>query len=335
MSTKTIMHIAKGAGVSIATVSRAIRGKEGVGKETRAKIVQIAERVHYSPNLQARGLASNKLDAIEIIIPRTSEYAFSNPYYAEILKGISKKAKERGQILILSISEEADYARIYDHRLAAGLIVLANRCDDPWIVKAWQRKIPLMLIPGDLNNPKIPSVDSDSVGGAFAAVEHLIGLGHRRIAFINGVMNSKYSIERLAGYRRALEKHSIPIQESLIVGSQFNPETAYLGMKKLLSFPKPPTAVLVINDYSAIGAMRAAKEEGYRIPEDISLIGFGDVPFSSMTDPPLTTVHESFQEMGLQVTERLLQIIVGKKLNKRHLVFPAGLVIRKSTASPR
>ncbi len=328
------MHIAEEAGVSIATVSRAIRGKEGVGAETREKIIQIAERFHYSPNLQARGLASNKLDAIEIIIPQTSEYAFSNPYYAEILKGISKKAKETGQFLILSISEETDYARIYDHRLAAGIIVLANRCDDPRIIKTWQRKIPLMLIPGDIHNPKIPSVDIDNIGGAFAAVEHLIGLGHKRIAFINGAMNSKYSIERLAGYQSALEKHSVPIQETLIVDSQFNPETTYYGMKKLLSLPTPPTAVLVINDYSAIGAMRAAKEKGYRIPEDISVIGFGDVPFSSMTDPPLTTVHESFQEMGWQVTERLLKIIEGKRLSKRHLVFPAGLVIRKSTAAP-
>jgi DNA-binding LacI/PurR family transcriptional regulator len=174
----------------------------------------------------------------------------------------------------------------------------------------------------------------DDSNGALQAVGHLTGLGHRRIAFLNGPADSKYSAERFIGFREGLKNKRLPFTGKMVMESDFTEQGGYEGMKKFLSLSPPPTAVLVINDFSAMGALRAAKEKGLRVPEDISLVGFGDVPFSSVTDPPLTTVREPFQEMGLEAAAMLLKIVRGKKLSSRHPVLPVELVIRESTAPP-
>ena len=330
----TIKDIAREAGVSIATVSRTLNGEDGVGAETRERIQAIARRMNYFPNLSARGLVAGKPNAIGIVIPRTSEFAFSNPYYSEILKGIEKKTRESGHFLVFSFAEEDCYARMVQHQLAAGVIVLANRMNDPQVQEVRRMKVPMVLIPGDSGQPGIPSVDVDNADSAVRAVDHLAALGHRRIAFLNGPANSKYSLERFTGFRKGMKKNRLPFPEETVMKSDFTQQGGYEGMKKFLSLKNPPTALLVINDYSAMGALRAAKEMGFRIPGDVSLIGFGDVPFSSMTDPPLTTIREPFQEMGLEAAGILLKIVQGKRVSCRHPVLPVQLVVRGSTASP-
>jgi LacI family transcriptional regulator len=330
----TIKDIALKAAVSAATVSRALNKQEGMSGETRERILRIARRLNYFPNLQARGLVAKKPDALGIVIPRTSEYAFSNPYYGEILKGIGNKTRESGQYLVFSFSREESYTRMYQHRLAAGIIVLANRMDDPWIRESVNMKVPMILIPGDPHQKRIPSVDGNNLDGAFQAVEHLVRLGHRQIAFLNGPMNSKYSRERLAGYQEALEKNRLPWQKHLVRQSNFTQQGGYENMKKFLSLKEPPTAVLVINDFSAMGALWAAKEMGCRVPEDVSIVGFGDIPFACMTAPPLTTVREPFQQMGYEAAGMLLRIVQGKRLSPRNLVLPVDLVVRETTAPP-
>lgn len=330
----TIKDIAREAGVSIATVSRSINGEEGVGPETRERILAISRRLNYFPNLSARGLVARRPNAIGIVIPRTSEFAFSNPYYSEILKGIEKKTRESGHYLVFSFAEEDCYARMVQHQLAAGVIILANRMDDFRVEEAWRMKIPLVLIPGNSRQPGIPSVDVNNIDGAYQAVRHLVHLGHRRIAFINGPANSKYSLERLDGYRKGLKKNGLPLQKGWVLGSDFTQQGGYERMKKLLSLQAPPTAVLVINDFSAMGALRAAKEIGWRVPKDISIVGFGDVPFSSMTDPPLTTIREPFQQMGMEAAGILLDRVSGKRHASRHRMLSVELVIRDSTAPP-
>lgn len=330
----TIKDIAREGGVSIATVSRVMNKEEGVGVETYERILAIAKRLNYHPNLQARGLVGKKPNAIGIVIPRTSEFAFSNPYYAEILKGIGKKTRECGQYLVFSFAGEESYTGLVQYNLAAGIIVVANRINDPRIQEAWKLKVPMVLIPGDPQDQRIPSVDIDNVDGAFQAVDHLAQLGHRQIAFLNGPSDSKYSIDRLAGYQKALKRNHLPFHKHLVWELDFTQEGAYAAMKKLLSTGPPPTAVLVINDFSAMGALRAAKEMGCQVPRDVSIAGFGDVPFSSMTDPPLTTIREPFQKMGHEAAEMLFKIIHGKRLSEKHRVLPVELVIRESTAPP-
>jgi LacI family transcriptional regulator len=268
------------------------------------------------------------------VIPQSSEFALSNPYYNEILKGIGAKTNEKGQYLVLSFLRGESYARMYHSRLAAGLIVLANRIDDPGVEDAWKNKIPMVLIPGDPLKKDVPSVDGDNPDGIRQAMEHLIQLGHKEIAFLQGPMNSKYTIERLDAFRRALRRHALPFRGDRRIEYDFTPEEGYTGMKKLLSLGKPPTGVLLMNDFSAVGVVRAAKELGYRVPEDVSIIGFGDIPSAPMTDPSLTTVREPFQEMGYRAADMLLKMIQGKRLGAKHIVLPVELIIRKSPAPP-
>jgi len=333
----TIKDIALEAGVSIATVSKALNeGKSGMAEKTREKILETSRRLNYFPNLQARGLVKKRPDFIGMIIPQTSELAFSLPSYSEMLKGIGKKTNESGQNLVFSFAERGSYVRLYHQSLVAGIIVMASRIGDPGIEEAYKMKVPLVLIPGDPTHQGIPSVDVDNIGGAFQAVDYLAGrLGHRRIAFLNGAGDSKYSSERLVGYRRAFKKYHLPYQGDLVLESDFTQQGGYAGMKTFLSMKPRPTAVLMINDFSAMGALRAAKEMACRVPEDVAIVGFGDVPFASMTAPPLTTVREPFQRVGQEAVEMLLKIIRGQRLSRKHLVLPVELVIRESAESPR
>jgi LacI family transcriptional regulator len=330
----TIKDIARKARVSVATVSRTLTGKSGMSAETRERILQISKSLNYYPNLRARGLVAKRPDVLGIVISRTSEFAFSNPFYAEILKGIGKKARESGQYLLFSFQGEEGYARMFQNGLAAGIIVVTNRIDDPQLQEAWNMKVPIVLIPGFPWRQPIPSVDGDSMNGGLKAVNYLAKLGHHRIGILNGPPNSKYSIERLAGYRKALAKNRLPLRKEWIYEFDFTQEGGYEGMRKFLSMPEVPTAVLMINDYSAMGALRAAKEMGYRVPEDVSIIGYGDVPFASMIEPPLTTIRVPYQQMGEEAAGMLLKLIQGKRISRKQLVLPIDLVIRQSTASP-
>lgn len=330
----TIKDIASEAGSSIATVSRALTGEKWVRQETRERILAIARRLNYHANLRARGLVAKKADGIEIIIPQTSEYVFSNPFYAEALKGMGEKSRESGQYLIISLAREETYTRIYLHGLTAGIIILVNRIDDQRLDEARKIGVPIVLIPGFPNKQNIPSVDANNIDGAFRAVDYLASLGHRRIAFINGHMKSKYSIDRLVGYCKALEKNHLAFYGEFIWEGDFTQQSCYEGMRKLLSMPQSPTAVLVINDFGALGALKATKEMAFRVPEDVSIVGFGDVPFSSMIIPALTTVREPYREMGYEAVSMLLKIIQGKRLSKKSLILPVELVIRDSAAPP-
>ena len=331
----TIRDIAKEANVSIATVSRAISGKEGVGPDTREKILGIIKRFKYFPNLQARGLVSRHLESIGIIIPRTAEYVFSNPFYSEVLKGISAVARKLRYYLLFSFADDNSYSQMYHNRLAAGIIVITNRIDDPKVEDLIKNQIPLVLIPGDPKRNNIPSVNIDNITGAFEAITYLINLGHRRIGFLSGSKNSRFSIERLLGFREAMEHNHLPIKEEFILETDFVLEKAYESMKNLISMENPPTGVFVVNDYCALGALKAAKEKKLKVPQDISIVGFGDIPIASMTDPPLTTIHEPFQEMGGEAVEMLLKIINKKRLPKKEITLSVYLNIRETAAPPK
>lgn len=328
----TISDIAREAGVSIATVSRAVNGGSGLGKETRARILEIVRRLNYYPNLQARGLAGNRPDALGVVIPQASEFALSNPYYTELLKGVASRANESERYLVFSFFREETYASMYYHRMAAGIVVLANRTDDPRIAETRQSRIPMVLIPGDPRLEDVPSVDGNSTEGMQRAVEHLLELGHRRLVLLRGPMNSKYTIDRLRSFHRVLARRRIRCGDDSVVEYDFTQEAAYQKVGQLLGRTRPPTAVILMNDFSAMGALRAAKEKGFRVPEDLSVVGFGDVPSASMTDPPLSTIRVPFQEIGYRAADMLLRLVENRRISKRHLCLPAELVIRRSTA---
>jgi DNA-binding LacI/PurR family transcriptional regulator len=332
--TVTIKDIAREAGVSIGTVSRAINDEKGLSPETRERILHIVRDRDYCPNLRARGLVAKRYDALGIVIPQSSEFVFANPFYSEILKGIAMEAREWGLYLLISFQGEEGYARMVQHGLAAGVIVMINPVNDPRLQDAWKMKVPMVLIPGLPWTQPIPSVDGDSPHGGFTATDYLAKLGHRRIALLNGPRHSKYSIQRLSGYGAALKKHRLPFQEDLIFEFNGTQEMAYEETRKLLAVSGVPTGLIVFNDLSAMGVLRAAKEMGYRVPKDLSIIGYGDVPLASMTDPPLTTIRVPYRRMGAEAVKMLIKTVDGQRLSKKHLVLPVELVVRQSTAPP-
>ena len=331
---KTIKDIARLSNYSIGTVSRAVTGKKGLRSETRQKILEIAEYLDYHPNLQARGLVEKKPNVIGIAIAKSTQIVFSNPYYTEVMKGMGEAAKKENHYTLLSFVEEGeDYADIYRSGLTSGIIILGSRMYDSRIDEIHKKGIPFVLIPGGVQRESIPSVDSDNIDGAFQVVDYVAKLGHKRIAFLCGPMNSIYSKHRLIGYKKALEKNGLLFKKDYVLESDFTQEDVYRSTKKLLLMKKTPQAIFVVNDYVALGALKALNEYKIRVPADISIVGYGDLPFASMTNPPLTTIRQPFQKIGYEAVLMLLKLINGEKICSKHLILPIELIIRESAAA--
>jgi DNA-binding LacI/PurR family transcriptional regulator len=332
----TIKDIALRTGLSIATVSKALNGnKRGMSENTHKIILETAKRLNYHPNLQARGLISGNPFSVGLIIPRNAQTFFSNPYFNDILAGIAAKAKESNHYILFSIDGEA-YGEMYYRHLASAIVILGHRIDDTQICKIWKAGVPIVLIPGFLEKIDIPSLDIDNTNGSFKAIDYLASLGHRHIGFLNCQNHWKYHHVRLMAYLKALEKNSLSLNKNYILNFDGSQQNCYEAMKQLLSLPIPPSAVLVHNDYSAIGAIRAATEMEFRIPKDVSLIAFGDNPFTSMITPQLTTIRAPYQELGYMAMEMVLSLFNKKHyLNKKNIILPVTMVIRESTGPPR
>lgn len=328
----TIKELAKELGVSSATISRALNMEKGVTEETRQRVVTLAKELNYQPNLQAKGLVARKTNSIGVIIPQTAEFAFANTFYSEVLKGIIKAANKADYFILLSLAEREDYAKSYRRSLTSGLIVIANRLDDPKLKALENMGIPIVLTPGYLDREIFHSVDVDNKGGFSQATSFLTRLGHNKIGLIDGPRNSKISIERKAGYLSALKENGCLQREDWIFAGDFSQEAGVRGIQAFLNHRDPPTAILTVNDFTAIGALYEAKRVGLKIPEDLSIVGFGDIPFASLTDPPLTTVRAPYQKLGETLTKLTITLIEGKRLAKKHILLPVEFIERKSTS---
>ncbi len=328
----TIKDLAERLKISSATVSRALNNEKGVTEQMRQRIVMLAKELNYQPNLQAKGLVGRRANAIGVIIPQLPEFAFSNEYYSEVLKGITRTANEANYFILLSLEERENYARSYQSSLTSGLIVIANRMDDAKLAMLYDLNIPMVFTPGYVERNAIPTVNVDDKGGMFAATQFLIRLGHRKIGFIEGPPNSRISLERKAGYLSALEQAGCPQLQDWVFEGDFSKEAGVRGIQKLLTLSDPPTAILTINDFTAIGALYEAKKVGFRIPQDLSIVGFGDIPFASLTDPPFTTVRAPYQKLGETLMKLVVSLVEGKRLARRNTVLPVSIVERNSTS---
>ena len=297
----------------------------------REKILDAAARLDYSPNLYAKGLVAQKSHIIGIIIPQRSEFAFSNPYFPQVMRGIGNIATENGYHLLISFLDGKEKEPLYKTNLASGVIILGNLLEDPDIYELERRKIPTVLIPGLLRDSTLPSVDIDNVSAGYQAAEHLLRLGHRRIAFLNGIKNSKYSVQRLLGYQRAFQEYRLFCDESLIVETKFSEVGGFKKMSELLERQDPPTGVICAADIVAIGALSAIKEKKLGVPDQISIVSFGDIPLAGMLETPLTTVKIPFIEIGQLACKTLIALIKGETLQEKNIVLPVKLTVRQTT----
>lgn len=326
----TISDVARAAGVSVPTVSKVINGRDGVAAATSQRVLAVIESLGYESSLVARSLRRSRTDVIGILV---TEF---EPFSTELLKGISSAADGTGYELLAYaglVSGEArpGWERRSLSRLAGTLIDGAIVVTPTTLMAS--TPIPVVSIDPHTGPEGHAAIDSDNVGGARAATEHLIALGHRRIAHIRGRADLASAELRELGYRQSLEAAGIPFDPDLVcVGDYQTAATAEVA-RELLSRRDRPTAVFAANDSSAIGVLQVAGELGLRVPQDLSVVGFDDVPQAANATPPLTTVAQPLHDLGAEALRMLLELLGGRDV-PAHVQLPASLVVRASTAPP-
>ncbi|TYB97329.1 MAG: LacI family transcriptional regulator [Kosmotoga sp.] len=325
----TIADIAKMANVSKATVSYVINNKEGVSLDVRNKIKQIIKESNYKPNTMARALAGKRTNSVGLIIPDISDM-----FYANIIRGVEKASGKFGYFLNLFTThadpeKEHEVFDFLTSSIADGVIVMTYFVGKEVTRKLKQRKIPFVFLDFPYDDD-IYSVSVDNFEGGYKATSYLTALGHRKIAFIHGPEAARDSKARYHGYLKALREHNIPYNNDLVLKGDFLRQGGYKAAKSLIKNNKVPTALFAANDQMALGAMTAFKKEGYRIPEDISIIGFDNTEASTFSKPTLTTIMQPIFEMGSLAAKTLISLINGKTPEMKRYLLKTRLIERHS-----
>ncbi len=343
----TLRDVAKMAGVTSMTVSRVVNQNGYVSDETRETVLRAVDDLNYRPNRLARGLKRQRTDTIGLVLGD-----IANPYAAELARAIREITSQRGYNLFICISEHsakedvAAFDSLADHQVD-GIIVAtrSNKIGDEHLHELIKRGVSVVCIGRDFQDENADSVTADALNGGFQATQHLIDLGHRKIAFIGATLASGKNLKRFQGYLKALNDNGLPIEERYVTGKTDTDDDSpgysteklgYEAMKRLLALPNRPTAVFARNDFTAIGAINAIKEAGLRIPSDISIVGFDDIPTAVHTSPTLTTVRQPTRSQGSIAAEYLLKRIERNQTIKREeMILECELIIRGSTTSPK
>jgi DNA-binding LacI/PurR family transcriptional regulator len=328
----TIRDVARHAGVSHQTVSRVINDSDKVRPATRDHVnVSIAE-LGYRPNAMARSMARGRSGILACIAPNLTDYTF-----ASIIEGAQNAAREHGYFLLsASAHDEAQFSTLIDQlattRRTEGIMVINPYVNERY--KYLTQDVPVVFAGARPREDGTTSVALDDVAVARQATEHLLSLGHKRIAMITGPMEEDCSQDRSQGYRQALATTDVSILTDLIVEGDWGAQSGYEGLYTLLTSEHTPTAVFSQNDGMAVGVLRAARDIGLRVPQDFSVIGVDDIPYSSFFTPPLTTFRQDFEFIGAEATRLLAEAIDNPTNERTHLLISAELVQRRSTGVP-
>jgi DNA-binding LacI/PurR family transcriptional regulator len=323
----SIKDIARAAGVSPSTVSRALHDHPRISQETKTRIHQLAQDLGYTPSLPARSLVTRHTATIGLVITTASD-----PFLARLVQGVEETAERNGYSVFLSSSyrnadRELEVVRSFHERRASGIIITGSHIHDGYLQLCDRFPLPIVLT----NCRTYPnSVYVDKVAGTRQAIEHLIQLGHRRIAFIGGSSGRGFRLDRLTGYRQALEENGIPLDDSLIFDGEGTLASGIKAVGQIVAMKQPPKAILCFNDLTAIGVIRGLNQANAEVPRDYSVVGFDDLEMASYYCPPLTTVHQPTHRLGQCAISMLLDLIGGES-NLQPERLPANLVVRDST----
>ena len=325
----TIKDVARVAGVSVATVSRALNGAENVTAETRQRVRAAALELRFTPSSAARSLITRRTHTVGALLPD-----LYGEYFSELIRGIDLKARARGLHLLVSSSHgdasEAASALRAMHGRVDGLLVMTPHIDAASLSANLPHDLPVVLINTRLPKEGLSSFAVDNHGGAFAMTRHLISRGHQRLAFIAGPENNYEAQERLRGYRSALAS-MLPGVAELVLAGDFTEESGWRAGSEIATLAQRPTAVFCGNDMMAIGCLAALAEAGVRVPHDIALAGFDDIPIARYVTPPLTTVRVRIAELGSLALDRLASAIENPgRSAAQHQTLRAELVVRQS-----
>ena len=323
----TIRDVAAQAGVSVATVSKVINGRYGVAADTMARVNAVINDLGYQASLVAQSLRNHRTNVIGILV------ADLEPFSAELLKGAADAIRGSGfEMVVYSAGGLADdhvgWERRYLSRLSGTLIdgaVLVT----PTVVDV-NYGAPIVAIDPHTGQSELPTIDSDNLRGGQLATAHLLGLGHRRIAMLSGRPDLESSRLREQGYRQAMAAAGVPVSEDLVLVGGYDAQASAECTRTLLTSPQPPTAIFAANDVSAIAAIQAAVGLGLRVPADLSVVGFDNIPESALCAPPLTTVNQPIRQMGERSIQLLLRLMRGDHVEDTHITLQTDLVVRQS-----
>ncbi|AXT38254.1 LacI family transcriptional regulator [Alteromonas sp. BL110] len=326
-----IRDVADSAGVSVATVSRTLQQPERVSPKTRNKVMAAVQAVGYKPNLMAVKFRSGKSHNLVVLVPTVA-----NVFFARVISGMQEAAAELGYSILLANtlgnSEiESHYAKMVSTSQADGLIQL--RAHNPFDASMVNDNglLPMVNACEVIDDGQYPVVSLDNRAAAKAMTEHLISLGHSRIAMIKGPNSSPLTQDRLAGYQDALTQAGISFEENLLFPGDFTLQAGYNAGETIARLKDRPTAVFCENDETAIGAMQAFKQANLHVPNDISVAGFDDIAFSAFVDPPLTTIAQPAEEFGRTAVTLLVDLLNGKIRKAPKVIMPFELIVREST----
>jgi LacI family transcriptional regulator len=328
----TIREVAERAGVSIQTVSRVINDRPDVSLETRQRIQTLIEEMGYQPFVNARGLAAKQTYTLGLVTADFSDFWFS-----QVVTGAEKEAQEHGYCFMLGNSscdpeDEPKFLNLLTQRHVDGVLFIRAKCDNEYsdLYRLQEFGVPIVTIGHHLPESGLAMIDVDNVSGGRKATEYLIGLGHTRIAMITGPSDWKSVYDRTEGYLQALQDAGIPVDQELILEGSWLHRSGYEKTRLLLERKNEFTAIFAHNDRIARGAIHALYEAGFKVPDDISIIGYDDIPEAEFSDPPLTTIRQPMTEIGKAATKFLIQMIEDSTVQPKTIMFDTKLIIRAS-----
>jgi LacI family transcriptional regulator len=335
----TLEDIAEQAGVSRSTVSRVVNEQPNVKADVRKRVLEVIQSTGYHPNAAARTLASQHSWTIGLILPLSVSFFFTDPYYPHLTKGIAQTCNQYDYTLALFLVsskevEEKMFPRVSRRGLLDGVIVQSGHHGDQGIIgHLVDANKPIVVVGRPFRSDNVSYIDIDNVNAAYNAVTHLVRLGCQRIGTITGPLTSTVGIDRRDGYRKAMIERGRVIDEALIKEGDFTEAGGYYAMQQML--PAKPDSVFAASDIMAIGAMRAVRDAGLRIPEDVAIVGFDDLPIATLSDIQLTTIRQPVVSFGAKAVEILIDLIENGINPPRHIIMDTELVIRDSCGATR
>ena len=308
-----------------------------ISQETRERVLAAAKSLNYHPNSSAQKMARGKTSVIGLVLRQNPEKAYADLFVQDVMQGISNVIRENDyKLLFIPLPpEEKDktYLKLINERHVDGLIVSGPTEDDQELIEAYNDGAKIVLM-SKVRNCNIPYIDIDNQKGAESAVNHLVSLGHERIAVIsNTSINYASSKDRIEGYKNVLAENNLPFDENLVFYGDRTPESGYQAMKELLTIKPLPTAVFIASDTVALGALNALYEMGIHVPDEMAIVGFDDIALSRYVIPPLTTVHLPAYSLGLGAASMLIQQLNNETLESNEIILQTRLIIRDSSGN--
>jgi DNA-binding LacI/PurR family transcriptional regulator len=330
----TIKDVARLAGVSPATASQALNGRPRVKPDTRQRVVEAALKLRYAPNLNGRRLARRRAECVAVVPGRNVATVFDDSFFRVVLGSVAETTHGRGYSLVITPAPRdgmrpADLRRLMGPGGVDGALVV-GALDAEWLFALREWGLPIVLVDTYAEGAAVPAVLPDYRAGARLATAHLLGLGHRRVGLVGAAVAYPFGRETEEGYGEALAAAGLGHDARLVRRCAIGVEAATAATASLLAEPTPPTALFAVTDAMAIGALRAAREGGRRVPGDLAVVGMDDIELAAYTDPPLTTVRVAKEEMGRLAAERLIALIEGEGGEPVRDSVPVGLVVRAS-----